>query len=216
MADSFFDDLPDLPALDDEREDEVEWTPPAWMEPPQDELPGILGSPRVIARTDGIAVVVSPIEVFSTGVLIPLTFMLRRRGQARSDWEQLSSEVFQHGTPRTANSILRLGIALPDGRKITSLDGVGMHQHYESEPDGPTLHYRERGGSGGPSRLTTEASAWLWPLPASGDLEFVLTWPAVGLTETRISLDGAEIAAAARRARPLWDDPTPEAEPTLP
>lgn len=37
-------------------------------------------------------------------------------------------------------------------------------------------------------------------------MEVVIEWPAEGIGETRTTLDGDSIAAAAARCRPLWPD----------
>ncbi|KJE19767.1 hypothetical protein FF36_05966 [Frankia torreyi] len=45
---------------------------------------------------------------------------------------------------------------------------------------------------------------WLWPLPPDGPLTFVAEFLARGLPESRVTVDGAAIRAAAGRAVDLW------------
>jgi hypothetical protein len=53
---------------------------------------------------------------------------------------------------------------------------------------------------------------WIWPVPAAGDLTLVCGWPAYGIAESRLTIDGDELRAAAARARPVWPD-EPQAAP---
>jgi hypothetical protein len=43
-------------------------------------------------------------------------------------------------------------------------------------------------------------------LPPEGPIELVIQWPALGIEETRIVLDGTAILDLADRARPFWPE----------
>ncbi len=95
--------------------------------------------------------------------------------------------------------VLRLGIAYVDGRKASSL---ARPPHWEEEnPKDPVLVMR----SGHGSRGRWEKQYWLWPLPPEGPTGFVVHWPAEGVDEWRVDVDGAAIHAAADQALALGD-----------
>ena len=57
-------------------------------------------------------------------------------------------------------------------------------------------------GSGTQARF--DQRYWVAPLPSPGPLPIVVEWPARGLGETRVELDGVAIVDAAGRAETLW------------
>lgn len=63
-------------------------------------------------------------------------------------------------------------------------------------------------GSGGGSSSDGEAEQefWIWPVPESGDIELVCEWPAYGIGESRLTVSGDELRAAAARARVVWPE----------
>jgi hypothetical protein len=69
------------------------------------------------------------------------------------------------------------------------------------------------GGGGGRS---FDQGYWVTPLPPPGPLTFVCAWPAVGITETRTTLDAAPIAQAATLAQVLWPWQPEGPQPFLP
>jgi hypothetical protein len=49
------------------------------------------------------------------------------------------------------------------------------------------------------ARLTNLDLRIRWPVPVSGDAEFLCEWPAYGIAESRLTLVGDEVRAAAAR-----------------
>jgi len=47
---------------------------------------------------------------------------------------------------------------------------------------------------------------WLWPLPPAGTLDLVTEWRALGIPESRVTLDASVLRAAAGAVQPLWAD----------
>jgi len=60
------------------------------------------------------------------------------------------------------------------------------------------------GGTGGGESSTMHDGLWLWPLPPEGPLELVLQWPAFGIGESRVIVDGGQLRALAASVKPLW------------
>jgi hypothetical protein len=82
------------------------------------------------------------------------------------------------------DTVLRLGIALPDGTRTTSLDRPSLQ--VDGEP--PALSLMVGGGGGG---AVWDFQCWVWPLPPPEPFDLVCEWPGVGIPLTRHALDGA-------------------------
>ena len=98
---------------------------------------------------------------------------------------------------------LRFGIEFPDGARVTNLTAPWPISPDATEP----LHGLEPRGGGG-SDVEYEQEFWVWPLPEDGVVAFVCEWPAQGIPETRVEIEGELIAEAAARAQPVWSDLT--------
>jgi hypothetical protein len=175
---SFFDDLP-----------AAEPEPPRrhhpW-EPPEAELPGIVAiETLLLGRTEHAAVAVTGMLAYAAGFEIFLTSRIRP-GAAEDRAE--------------ARRSFRFGLQLADGSKVIGLHGG--RPPVDSEPSGPILWPFLRGG--GPRSQFWRW--WAWPLPPGGPLEFVCEWPALGIAETRASIDAQLILAAAGRSVRLWPE----------
>jgi hypothetical protein len=185
----FFDDLP-----------APEPAPPRrhhpW-EPPEAEFPGIVPvDTLVIGRTEQVAVAVTGLSAFSTGVEIFLT--ARMRPSAGHPGEHLP------GVPRdlaAARRSFRFGLQFSDGGKAAGSPG-DRGRDRDSEPTGPVLF--PFAGGGGPHSFVSRW--WTWPLPPAGPLEFVCEWPAFGIAESRAGIDAQLILDAARRSVRLWPE----------
>lgn len=197
VAAGFFSYLPSEPP----EPEHPEWRPPPWMQAPDDELPAVVAMPRVIARSDQAVISLSVVEVFSTGVRIPVDAIARRRDEDRAEWQaKLHTHHYQAPTDG-----LRLGVQLADGTRLgTDLEGF-PHPHQE-EPPGPTLVNHGGGGGGGDRRWELVFKLWLWPLPPAGTLDLVTEWRALGIPESRVTLDASVLRAAAGAVQPLWAD----------
>jgi hypothetical protein len=76
------------------------------------------------------------------------------------------------------------------------------------EPDGPLfLEHGGGGGSAGSGRVNMQPGFWLWPLPDPGPIRIFCEWPVVEIPLSHAELDGADLASAAERVRPLWSPP---------
>ena len=175
-------------------------SPPAWLGPPHNVLPGVAPVELIVARTDQTVVAIAGVRAYPTGFGFTVSLRLRAVS-VREDQRlpQLFGPVFAEDP--LPDEFLRLGVQLADGRKATNLDRP-PHDPEGREPEAPVLH--QHGGGGGGSAW--DFDHWVWPLPPAGPLAFVCEWPLRGIAETRAEIDAAPILEAARRAEILWPE----------
>jgi hypothetical protein len=176
-------------------------SPPAWIAPPHNVLPGIAPMQLIVARTDETVAAVAGIQAYPAGFSFTLSLRLHNLSVRE---EQRLPYLFDSTDPEDdplAGDFLRFGVQFADGRKATTLDRPPYDPEGQA-PDRPVL--REHGGGGGGTAWDTEY--WLWPLPPAGPFAFVCEWPARGIAESRAEIDAAAILEAAGRALTLWSD----------
>jgi hypothetical protein len=174
-------------------------SPPAWLGPPHNILPGIAPVQLIIARTDATVVAVAGIQAYPAGFSFTLHLRLRKLS-AREERQlpYLLDRADLEDDP-LADAFLRLGVQFADGRKATTLDHP-PHDPEGQAPDQPVL--REHGGGGGGTWWDMEY--WVWPLPPPGPFAFVCEWPGRDIAESRAEIDAGTILEAAGQAVPLW------------
>lgn len=183
------------------------------MSPPYNEIPAGVGMTALVVAPDDAAVAVTGFEAYSTGFRFTLAVRLRRR-QPQLAPRGLFELVDPHphaGTVDLDQRVL-LGLEYPDGRRASTLDdGWPGGASGPSGASGDHLVFVQNGGSGGETAV--DLGYWVEPLPPDGPVAFVVRWPAVGATESRVELDGGAIRAAAAHSRTLWPPQPPEAQP---
>jgi len=137
-------------------------------------------------------------HVWPGSVTFRLRIFLRSIRQGRP------THPLHFGPGRPGTGALRFGLLLPDGRRITTLDGHPWPAPTEGPPR-PTL--RLHGGSGGGFHYEMELH--LSQLPPEGPMQLVAEWPDHGVPETRTEIDATALRAAAAEAVAIW----PETEP---
>lgn len=174
---------------------------PPWVAPPVDELPAALPAPIVLVRTAHTVVAVVNILVYSVGVEFTVTGRLRV-AEVPDRWPlSMFRAGLTGGTGPVPDDLLRFGVQLADGTKLTNLDPqVGRHDP-ATEPRHPVMRPTS-GASGVPGRY--EFRQWLWPLPSTGTLSLVCEWPGRDIPETRVKLDTRVIREAARDVVKPW------------
>lgn len=109
--------------------------------------------------------------------------------------------------PRPDGKQFLLGVEFADGRTATNQQQRGL----DVPDDQPTL----RAGSGSSGNGASSAQFYLTPLPPAGPVILVVAWPAFGITETRVELDGASIRDAASQTVTLWPDEPAAENPVM-
>ncbi|MEV8212863.1 hypothetical protein [Leifsonia sp. NPDC077715] len=192
--------FPPDPPEDDIEPPEMEQDP-RWN-PPVDEVPVIVPIGEALAVTDTVAIVVSHARVFRNGVDIVIDRRTRRGGRTRREWETMQWSA--HASfPGSGADRLRYGMALGDGQHLL-LDRPGWTPD-EDRGDAHSLFATGGGGSGGPDYTVYLDGMWLWPLPPEGPLEIVTQWPAEGIPESRVVIDGGALRARAVDSRKVWE-----------
>jgi hypothetical protein len=173
-------------------------SPPAWLGPPHNVLPGIAPVELVIARTRDTVVAVGGIRAYPEGFEFTLGLRLRTVSAREEQFPYLIDGAAYEGDA-LPDALLRFGVQFADGRKATNLD----RSDYDPEgptPDRPVLI--QQGGGGGGTAWDMEH--WVWPLPPPGPFAFVCAWPSRGVVESRAEIDAGVILEAAGRAVTLW------------
>lgn len=178
---------------DDDEQDDVTERP--LSEPPEDRLPGIVSFEIVLNQSDDVAVLLTGMRVFPSGVAMVLGVRLRRR--VRGMDMNVFDDVFDHrrfdepADPAWQRGRLRWGFVFDDGSEVDNLD---------TTPSGIHLH----GGGGGGNEQSCDRDYWLSSLPPSGSLDAFCEWTKAGLPRRTQSLDAGSIVQAAARSRRLW------------
>jgi hypothetical protein len=157
---------------------------PPWAGPLGNELGVAVPLRYLVVRTEDLAVLLDGFVAFSTGVELALTVKSRSRRESH-EFHRLRDDVL-------------FGFRFADGRKATNAG----HRAWDEDRSDPVLV--PRGGHGGDGEL--HMRHWLWPLPPPGPLQAVVAWPARGLPETEVEVDGAAILEAAARVETLWPE----------
>jgi hypothetical protein len=173
-------------------------SPPAWLGPAHNVLPGIAPVGLAIARTEETVVAIAGIRAYPEGFEFTLNLRLRTLSAREEQFPYLIDRAAYEVDP-LPDEFLRFGVQFADGRKATNLD----RPDYDPEgpaPDRPVLI--QQGGGGGGAAWDMEQ--WVWPLPSAGPFAFVCEWPSRGIEESRAEVDAGVILEAAGRAVTLW------------
>jgi hypothetical protein len=182
---------------------------------PENEVPAVVPISTVLARTDSSALVLTGVQVFSTG--IGFTVTLRCLPEALPADEVDLGGLMWRGRPGHPTELL-VGVEFADGRRASNLPDRDPFP----APDGPEALVLTQ-GSGSGQQLSVEQEWWLSPLPPAGPLRVVVRCDLLGLPEAAVELDGAAIRAAAAGVVVLWPwvppsatEPPPPPAPDLP
>ena len=204
---TFFQDFP-VPPLPP-RPRSQRYVPPPWAAAPAYELPAVVQIGTFLSRTPEMVVAVKSADVYSTGCVFGVSWLIRRGSQSDEDWADLQHLFFQpgrgirRGTGRQTG--LMFGVQFPDGSKAsTGALGPQVFMDREQQPEPPTLSLNNGGGGGGEDELAGTGTLWLRPLPPAEDLRLVAQWTDFGLAETSIMLDGGRLRDAASGSQQYW------------
>jgi hypothetical protein len=163
----------------------------------------------ILGRTRDAAVVLETVTAYPTGCQLQIALLARRSPALSYDeWRRLYGSILHHRSgPGSQEGVLRVGVQLPNGHKVTTRDfwpHTDDPDRLDREPDGPVLIEASGGGHGSHWEASSQRSVWLLPLPAPEPFDLVIEWPADGIAVTRTRLDGAAIVAASAEAIPVW------------
>lgn len=174
---------------------------PVWLNPPEDELPGIVPVELIIGRSDQAAVMLTGMRAFATGLAMTLHVRTRVRLRRLDLNDEVFDGPYRHDRDdEWRRSRLRWGFEFADGRRATNVDAWPDPATPERTPDHPVLMGR---GGGGDDR-TVDRDHWLWPLPPAGAVKVVCQWPQLGIGPTTSQLDADQFVVAATRAQSIW------------
>jgi hypothetical protein len=175
-------------------------SPPAWLGPPHNVLPGIAPVELIIARTEETVVAIAGIRAYPEGFGFTLSLRLHTVSVREEQFPYLIDRAaFENSA--LPDEFLRFGVQFADGRKATNLDRP-LYDLEGRAPDRPVLN--QYGGGGGGSAW--DMDHWVWPLPPAGPFAVVCEWPSRGIVESRAEIDAGLILEAAGRAVTLWPD----------
>jgi hypothetical protein len=178
-------------------------SPPAWLGPPHNVLPGIAPVELVIARTEDTVVAIGGIDAYPEGFGFTLSLRLRTLSAREEQFPYLIDRA-AYEFDALPDELLRFGVQFADGRKATNLDRPD-HDPEGPAPDRPVLI--QQGGGGGGAAWDMEQ--WVWPLPPPRPFAFVCEWPSRAIGESRAEIDAGVILEAAGRAVTLWPHEQP-------
>ena len=170
---------------------------PEWFGPPENSAGVVVPLELTLARTPDVALLVSGVHVYPTGVLFHLPLLMRERIN-----DPMPFMPFHPRGQELGDEVLRLGAQFADGSKATNLDRPFYPPEGDERPPGPVL--TPNGGGGGDRRW--DVSFWLWPLPREDPFALVVEWPARGVELTRHDVAVAPLVEAAARCEELWPD----------
>lgn len=180
------------------------WSPA--QGPPEDELGAAVSVAAVVGRSHNAVVALSQVTVYSEGVTFHFVALARGLGQRQSSRLLHDQHRFDEDD-EPGDGFLRLGLELPDGRRVSNL-GVGIgHGRYASLQESAKLVFFEHdggGGSGGGGRLSLRPAFWLWPLPDAGAIQVFCEWPVVGISLSSLAVEIGPLLEARERVVALW------------
>ena len=181
---------------------------PPWISPGNNIMPATLAVDGVLVRTPTLGVYVDGFRVFPYGFAFGVTVLINVAAgeEPTRDPFAMHPDSHQHGiSPADRANALRIGVQYPDGSGAM-VGGPGRTGDWSQPPEPPVISIGGASGGGG----SWEQGLWVWNVPESGDVSLVYSWLARSVPESRLTLDGEALRAAAARAVVLWPEPTDE------
>ncbi|GGM64950.1 hypothetical protein GCM10012275_39320 [Longimycelium tulufanense] len=169
---------------------------------------------EVIAKSDRGKIVLVEIRSFLQGCVLEINAVARRGDMSDQQWSSQSNKIGSallgdYPSEELPAELLRIGVQLRDGRKVTSLTQNLSSVEEEDRSKSPNLllvPMRGHVASAGDTLFQINEHLWMQPLPPAEPFDLVVEWPTVGIPVTRRSIDGARIVNAAQQATPFWDN----------
>jgi hypothetical protein len=178
---------------------------PPWLGPPDDELGVAIPQGIVLARSERGAIGLSHAIAHPSGVLFE--FLAHASGLTHAEANRLFHEQHMLEDEELPDGLLRLGVELPNGARVSNLGGwraQSQAMSADEEPEGPVL-FPSAGGGGmsGGDRVVMRPVYWLWPLPEPGPLRISCEWPIVEIRLATVEIDAGTLVAAAANSTKL-------------
>jgi hypothetical protein len=157
---------------------------------PQYNLGGAVAAELLVGRSSDTACLVRHVAAEPRG--FSFEFVVRLREPLRELGRPL--ETLHFVDKRRRADALYLEVRFPDGRVFTP-PRAGEAVEDELETTG-----------GGGSSEGWRADFWVPALPDAGRVTFACTWEARGIVDATADLEAKKLLAAAKRARPLFDE----------
>lgn len=157
------------------------------MAPPENEIPVDVPVNAVLGRSPDAAIALTRMQVYTTGVSFDVLIRVR---PGTPGMAELHDVLWDHGSGGPA---VLIGLEFADGRRVDNL-----------ERGRPTDDVVFTLGSGSGNEYSVDQSQWLHPLPPEGPLQVVVRAARLGISETRVQLDGSAIRRAAEDVVELW------------
>lgn len=166
------------------------------MSPPADQIPTTVPVNQILARTTDVAIAVTAVDAYSTGLVIRLAVRLRTAPQSIRWISQIvTGYVDPNGDP---DDRLLLAAEFAD-RQIATL---GARSTSPADQVVPALHPC---GGGGRDRAH-DLGFWLDALPPAGELTLTCSCPPLQIPPSRLVLDATALRRAGAQATVLWPD----------
>jgi hypothetical protein len=185
---------------------------PEWFHPARNVMPAAVPIDRLLVQRPELAVYVSLLQVYPRGFEFDVNVLRRRTAAGRFETRHDSpfarhrppvSSPLASGPEEESGAFLSLGVRYADGRRAVP-EQAPRPPFDEAEPPRPPV-ISPSSGRGSPGEWRQRY--WVWGLPESGDIEVVYSWPAEGVPESVLALDGEAVRAASERAVTLWNEP---------
>lgn len=154
----------------------------------------------VVADSERIAVVLTALTVYPTGLVLRLSVHARKGLDLMRlvfDEPRMTETVRKlEGEPPIDPDPFHLSVAYSNGRVARPFTWRAPDE--TNQPRYLTM----QGGGGGSEQLNM--SYWLHPLPSEGDLDLHCSWGSEGMADSVWHVSGDLLREAAQRAYPLW------------
>ena len=182
-----------------------------WLAPPDNEVGvGVAGVQGVLAQTDTSAVVLTHCVAYTNGFALGLGI----RYKVEPERPRFANPRAIRDPYEPPQMSLALQIRFADGRESQWGGGRAMPAELQSflkstdldaeppEPVGPVIG----GMSGGGGGRRWDQQYWVSPLAPDGAVTVTCHWPAGGVPEGQVAIDGTAIRRAGESSRKLWPD----------
>lgn len=179
-----------------------------WRFPPDNELPAVAPIELFLVQAPSIVGIVLAAEVYSTGCLIRLRFVMNRADQDEHTWQELCGRAVYRPQPyppiasAPAYPGLQVTATTATGGTASTQQSVPLADRgCPGTPTGPLLALHNVRSSSDRSRAHVAADLWLWPLPPPGELTLSATWASFELSSAQVVINASAITEAATRVQ---------------